>query len=70
MRRFIAILSGVLAFVLLYAGLAFATRSLAATVTLGASVQLSWPLANTGRYHRDGYEFVLDQINGTPTRTA
>jgi len=26
-------------------------------------VQLSGPLANTGRYYRDGYEFAIDQIN-------
>jgi len=35
----------------------------AATVTLGASVQMSGPLANTGRYYRDGYEFAVAQIN-------
>ena len=63
MRRFAAILSGVIAFALLYTGLAFATRALAATVTLGASLQLSGPLANTGRYYRDGYQFAVDQIN-------
>lgn len=32
-------------------------------ITLGASVQMSGPLANTGRYYRDGYEFAVDQIN-------
>jgi branched-chain amino acid transport system substrate-binding protein len=34
-----------------------------ASITLGASVQMSGPLANTGRYYRDGYEFAVDQIN-------
>jgi branched-chain amino acid transport system substrate-binding protein len=35
----------------------------AADVTLGASVQLTGPLANTGRYYKDAYEFAVDQIN-------
>lgn len=35
----------------------------AATITLGASVQISGSLANTGRYYRDGYQFAIDQIN-------
>jgi branched-chain amino acid transport system substrate-binding protein len=35
----------------------------AATITLGASVQLTGPLANTGRYYRDSYEFAIDRIN-------
>jgi len=42
---------------------AFATGAPAATITLGASVQLSGPLANTGRYYQDGYKFAVDQIN-------
>ena len=33
------------------------------TVTLGASVQETGPLANTGRYYRDGYDFAIDKIN-------
>jgi branched-chain amino acid transport system substrate-binding protein len=37
--------------------------SKAADVTLGASVQLTGPLANTGRYYKDAYEFAADQIN-------
>ena len=32
-------------------------------VLLGASVQLTGPLANTGRYYRDAYEFAIDKIN-------
>jgi branched-chain amino acid transport system substrate-binding protein len=37
--------------------------SQAADITLGASVQLTGPLANTGRYYKDAYEFTIDQIN-------
>lgn len=43
--------------------LVFATEASAAAITLGASVQMSGPLANTGRYYRDGYRFAVDQIN-------
>ncbi len=45
------------------ATLACAATASAATVMLGASVQLSGPLANTGRYYQDGYKFAVDQIN-------
>jgi branched-chain amino acid transport system substrate-binding protein len=37
--------------------------SRAADITLGASVQLTGPVANTGRYYKDAYEFTIDQIN-------
>src|SRR6185437_1508204 len=43
--------------------LALAAGASAATINLGASVQLSGPLANTGRYYQDGYKFAIDQIN-------
>jgi len=33
------------------------------TVTLGASVQETGSLANTGRYYRDGYDFAVKKIN-------
>src|SRR5882757_4474614 len=33
------------------------------TITLGASVQETGSLANTGRYYRDGYEFAVQKIN-------
>jgi branched-chain amino acid transport system substrate-binding protein len=33
------------------------------TVTLGASVQLTGSLANTGRYYRDAYELAVNKIN-------
>jgi branched-chain amino acid transport system substrate-binding protein len=32
-------------------------------IVLGASVQLTGPVANTGRYYKDAYEFVIDKIN-------
>jgi branched-chain amino acid transport system substrate-binding protein len=32
-------------------------------ILLGASVQLTGPVANTGRYYRDAYEFAVDKIN-------
>jgi branched-chain amino acid transport system substrate-binding protein len=35
----------------------------ATPVTLGASVQLTGPVANTGRYYKDAYEFAVDRIN-------
>lgn len=55
MKRLLAILLGVLAL----AGVAMAED----TVTLGASVQETGPLANTGRYYLDGYKFAVDRIN-------
>ena len=32
-------------------------------VNLGASIQLTGPVANTGRYYKDAYEFAVDRIN-------
>lgn len=32
-------------------------------ILLGASVQLTGPIANTGRYYRDAYELAVDKIN-------
>ena len=34
-----------------------------ATITLGAAVQLTGPMANPGHYFRDAYEIAVDQIN-------
>jgi len=48
---------------LLAASLFVPNTSSAADITLGASVQLTGPLANTGRYYKDAYEFAVDQIN-------
>ena len=55
MKRLVFLLPGILA-------ATFAVTP-ATAVTLGASVQLSGPLANTGRYYRDGYEMAIDTIN-------
>ncbi|HEX6018430.1 MAG TPA: amino acid ABC transporter substrate-binding protein, partial [Burkholderiaceae bacterium] len=32
-------------------------------VTFGASVQITGPVANTGRYYKDAYEFAVEKIN-------
>jgi len=32
-------------------------------ITFGASVQLTGPVANTGRYYKDAYEFAVEKIN-------
>jgi branched-chain amino acid transport system substrate-binding protein len=32
-------------------------------IVLGASVQLTGPVANTGRYYRDAYQLAIDKIN-------
>ena len=37
----------------------------AQSVTLGASVQLTGPVSNTGRYYKDAYEFAVEKINAT-----
>lgn len=44
--------------------LAFATGpATAKDIVLGASVQLTGPVANTGRYYRDAYELAVEKIN-------
>jgi branched-chain amino acid transport system substrate-binding protein len=40
-----------------------ATAALAQEIVLGASVQLTGPVANTGRYYRDAYQLAIDKIN-------
>ncbi|MBS0317800.1 MAG: amino acid ABC transporter substrate-binding protein [Proteobacteria bacterium] len=37
--------------------------ALAQDIVLGASVQLTGPVANTGRYYRDAYQLAVDKIN-------
>ena len=32
-------------------------------ITFGASVQITGPVANTGRYYKDAYEFAVEKIN-------
>ncbi len=50
---------------LVLAALALAGPALAqgTPVTLGAAVQLTGAMANTGRYYRDAYQFAVDRIN-------
>ena len=48
---------------LLCGALGFAAGAFAQAVTFGASVQLTGPVANTGRYYKDAYEFAIDKIN-------
>lgn len=42
---------------------AASAQDVAHDVVLGASVQLTGPVANTGRYYRDAYQFAIDKIN-------
>jgi branched-chain amino acid transport system substrate-binding protein len=51
-------------FLVFLAALALAAAAHAQTITFGASVQLTGPVANTGRYYKDAYEFAIDKING------
>lgn len=37
--------------------------ALAKDIVLGASVQLTGPVANTGRYYRDAYQLAIEKIN-------
>ncbi len=62
MNRYLPRLSLAAALLPACAAFSFAAPA-AATITLGASVQMSGGLANTGRYYKDGYEFAIDQIN-------
>lgn len=39
------------------------SSTLAQDIVLGASVQLTGPVANTGRYYRDAYQLAVDKIN-------
>jgi branched-chain amino acid transport system substrate-binding protein len=41
----------------------FSAPAVAEDLVLGASVQLTGPVANTGRYYKDAYEFTIDKIN-------
>jgi branched-chain amino acid transport system substrate-binding protein len=52
-----------LAAVTLLATLVHADSSRAQDIVLGASVQLTGPVANTGRYYRDAYELAVNKIN-------
>ncbi len=54
-RTFCAVFAAVIAF--------SGTPTFAQDIVLGASVQLTGPVANTGRYYKDAYEFAIDKIN-------
>lgn len=54
-RTFCAVFVAVVAF--------SGTPTFAQDIVLGASVQLTGPVANTGRYYKDAYEFAIDKIN-------
>ncbi len=56
-----ALLVGALS-IALGAGLPLRDAS-AEDIVLGASVQLTGPVANTGRYYRDAYQIAVDKIN-------
>lgn len=50
-------------FLLVFASLFLAAAAGAQPVSFGASVQLTGPVANTGRYYKDAYEFAVEKIN-------
>lgn len=50
-------------FAVFLAALTLTAAAYAQTITFGASVQLTGPVANTGRYYKDAYEFAIDKIN-------
>lgn len=50
-------------FVVVFASLFLTAVAWAQPVTFGASVQLTGPVANTGRYYKDAYEFAAEKIN-------
>lgn len=52
-------------FLALLASLFLTAVAWAQPVTFGASVQLTGPIANTGRYYSDAYEFAVERINAT-----
>ncbi|HXZ00816.1 MAG TPA: amino acid ABC transporter substrate-binding protein [Stellaceae bacterium] len=49
--------------VLLALGLAPTASAQTGTITLGAALQLTGGLANTGRYYRDAYQLAVERIN-------
>jgi branched-chain amino acid transport system substrate-binding protein len=50
-------------FVCVLAALVLVPAASAQELILGASVQLTGPTANTGRYYKDSYEIAVDKIN-------
>lgn len=52
-------------FVFFLGSLLLTAAAWAQPITFGASVQLTGPIANTGRYYKDAYEFAVEKINAT-----
>ncbi|MGH7871426.1 MAG: ABC transporter substrate-binding protein, partial [Candidatus Binatia bacterium] len=50
-------------FLFFFVSLFLTPAAWAQPVTFGASVQLTGPVANTGRYYKDAYEFAVEKIN-------
>jgi branched-chain amino acid transport system substrate-binding protein len=50
-------------FLCFLASLLLGGAACAQPVTFGASIQLTGPVANTGRYYKDAYEFAVEKIN-------
>jgi hypothetical protein len=50
-------------FLFFIASLFLTPAAWAQPVTFGASVQLTEPVANTGRYYKDAYELAVEKIN-------
>jgi branched-chain amino acid transport system substrate-binding protein len=50
-------------FLCLLASLLLSGAAWAQPVTFGASIQLTGPVANTGRYYKDAYDFAVEKIN-------
>ena len=56
----IRLLGGLLAILISFGPM---RAAMAQDIVLGASVQLTGPIANTGRYYRDAYQLAIDKIN-------
>lgn len=48
---------------LVFAAVSLSGSAVAKEILLGASVQLTGPIADTARYYRDAYQLVVDKIN-------
>jgi len=48
---------------LVFAAVSLSGSAVAKEILLGASVQLTGPIAETARYYRDAYQLIVDKIN-------
>ncbi|HLI14057.1 MAG TPA: amino acid ABC transporter substrate-binding protein [Alphaproteobacteria bacterium] len=62
MRRYLSIL-GMATLVIAGGSMTSPASAQTKTITLGAAVQLTGSLANTGRYYGDAYKLAVDEIN-------